>query len=82
MGYQFTLDDEASAIAIELAADRASTPEAEVARLLHEAAAEKRRIREEAARMMAAVERFAALFGDDKPSSNHDWLYDENGLPH
>ncbi len=81
MGNQFTLDDETFALVAELAVRRSSTPEVEMARLLRITVSEELRQQREFERLDLDTRAFRALFGNDPPSSDHDWLYDENGLP-
>ena len=81
MGHQFALDDDTYALVTELAVRRGSTPEAEVARLLQITAGEELRQQREFERLNLETRAFRALFGNDPPTSDHDWLYDEDGLP-
>ena len=92
MGTQLKIDgDETYALAAELAGLRGESIEAVVNRALREALERDRKARAEEADKKAAKEKFERLralladihreLPDPLPYKDHDWLYDESGLP-
>lgn len=73
--------DEAVRLAEELSAITGSPQSTAVIVALRDAVAQRRLARERYVRIRAASEEFRRHLHPPLPSSDHDWLYDENGLP-
>ena len=82
MGHLLKIEnDEAVALATELAALRGESLDAAVIAALRHSVGQERAFRAELERLMTLTEAFKQSLAQPLPSSSHDWLYDEAGLP-
>ena len=73
--------DEAVALAKELAALTGETLDAAVTAALRHSVEQERKYQAELDRLLALTKAFHDSLAAPLPSSNHDWLYDDAGLP-
>ena len=82
MGEQLRIEgEEAVALATELAALTGESVEALVVRTLRAEMEQRRQEQEELQRLTDVAETFRLSLLPPFPNSNHDWLYDDVGLP-
>lgn len=80
MDQQVTVDGELAKLASELASLTGETIEAAVSRAVRERLERERKVREDVKAMMALAAEIKAHV-QPGTTSDHSWLYDENGFP-
>lgn len=82
MGQQLRIEgDEAVTLATELAALTGESVQVAVLRALRAEVEQRRERQMELDRLMSVTEAFRLSLAEPLPSSDHDWLYDDAGLP-